>query len=217
MATTPRSRSTILTTLALGLLFAACALTGTREMARHRWWSGLGPVLPHDDFPGDCNLCHVGEEWSSVKPDFEFDHEAETGVPLDGAHTRAQCLRCHNDRGPVAVFHARGCEGCHEDVHFGKLGNDCETCHREDDWYPVGQVAMHNRTRFPLVGRHADTACRRCHPGAEVGNFLPTHTECVTCHADDLARTTNHVGLGWVDRCDRCHMPTNWKQAEVDF
>jgi len=27
--------------------------------------------------------------------------------------------------------------------------------------------------------------------------------------------TTNHVGLGWVDRCDRCHMPTFWQQAEI--
>ena len=52
--------------------------------------------------------------------------------------------------------------------------------------------------------------------GQFVGNFLPTDTECVTCHTGDLLRTTNHVGLGWVDRCDRCHLPTSWPQAEID-
>ena len=51
--------------------------------------------------------------------------------------------------------------------------------------------------------------------GAEVGRFTPTSAECVTCHVDDLNRTTNHVGLGWVDRCDRCHIPTFWKQAVI--
>jgi len=191
---------------------------GPHAVQQHLWWAGAGPVLPHESFPADCSLCHLGDDWQTLTSDFRFDHEQETGVPLPGAHVRAACLRCHNDRGPVEVFSARGCAGCHEDIHQGQLGQTCESCHQQETWQPVGQIELHQHTRFPLVGVHASTACRRCHPGAEVGKFVPTDTECLTCHTRDLARANNpnHVGLGWVDRCDRCHMPRTWQQFEID-
>ncbi len=201
----------------LGLVVAACV---SREggVEQRMWWGGLGPVLPHDTFPANCSLCHVGTGWQSLAEDFHFEHELETGYALHGAHARAACLRCHNDRGPVTVFAAQGCGGCHEDIHFGQLGADCASCHQEENWRPVGQLELHARTRFPLLGVHASTACHRCHPGAEVGKFLPTDTECVTCHQSDLFRANNpnHIALGWVDRCDRCHLPRTWQQAEID-
>jgi len=212
-------RGTVRWILAGGLLGAiaiACVTPDPGAAARHRWWARLGPVIPHDTFPTECHLCHVGKTWDVLVRNFTFDHEKETRVPLEGAHADAKCLRCHNDRGPVGVFQAQGCIGCHEDFHYGELGPDCTQCHDQRTWRPVGQIALHNRTRFPLVGAHAAVACWRCHPGAEVGNFIPTDTDCVACHRDDLARTTNHVGLGWVDRCDRCHVPTRWESAEID-
>ena len=139
--------------LALASILAlACVSSGPGAAQRHRWWAGLGPVLPHDSFPADCQLCHLGENWNALRSNFSFDHERETGVPLVGAHQRAQCLRCHNDRGPVATFVAQGCVGCHEDVHFGELGASCTSCHKQITWQPVGQIERHNRTRFPLVG-----------------------------------------------------------------
>jgi hypothetical protein len=212
-------RIPILAVLALGALAVACVLQGPPDTAVHRWWGGLGPVLPHDTFPADCKLCHVGEGWHVLSQRFAFDHAAETGYALNGAHGDAQCLRCHNDRGPVAVFAAKGCAGCHEDIHLGQLGGRCTDCHQELTWRPDGQYELHQRTRFPLVGVHAQTACHRCHVGAEVGKFTPTDVECVTCHADDLARAVqpNHVGLGWVERCDRCHMPTVWQAVDPQF
>jgi hypothetical protein len=207
------------TLLCLGLLlFAACLAHSPDAVKQHLWWSGLGPVLPHETFPTDCSLCHEGNDWQGVRDDFVFEHEAETGVPLNGAHQRAACIRCHNDRGPVAVFARQGCAGCHEDLHRSQLGNDCTRCHQEVTWQPVGQIALHQRTRFPLTGVHAATACHRCHQGADVGQFVPTDTECLTCHRTDLARALNpnHLGLGWVDRCDRCHLPRTWNQAEIN-
>lgn len=201
----------------LALLIAACTLTGPDAVEQHLWWSGLGPVVPHESFPGDCSLCHQGTGWQTLRADFDFDHGAQTGVALEGAHRQASCLRCHNDRGPVATFARAGCGGCHEDVHMGQLGSDCERCHQQWTWRPEGQVALHNRTRFPLVGVHAVTACWRCHPGSEAGKFLPTDTECLTCHRDDLLRAVNppHIALGYVDRCDRCHLPLTWDQAQI--
>ena len=210
-----RRLSLALSCVALGV---ACALEGQGGAAQHLWWAGFGPVLPHDTFPADCQTCHVGDSWQRMREDFRFDHEKETGVPLEGAHAQASCLRCHNDRGPVSVFANQGCAGCHEDVHRGELGPDCASCHTQQTWRAVGTFALHYHTRFPLVGVHASTACHRCHPGAEVGKFLPTDTECVTCHASDLAQANNpnHVALGWVDNCNRCHQPTTWQQAEIN-
>lgn len=223
-AAQPRSRATrrlrawIALVLPCALLIAACIAQGPDLTKQHLWWSGLGPVLPHDTFPADCSTCHVGDDWQTLVPDFQFDHEANTGVPLNGAHAGAACLLCHNDRGPAASYQRQGCAGCHEDVHQGQLGPACNRCHQEFTWQPVGQVALHQSTRFPLVGVHASTACHRCHPGIETGKIFPTDPECLTCHQSDLARTQNpnHFGLGWVDRCDRCHLPRTWEQAEIN-
>ncbi|MEM6993720.1 MAG: cytochrome c3 family protein [Myxococcota bacterium] len=200
------------------LVLVACISTGAEAVQRHRWWAGLGAVVPHDTFPDDCSACHEGSDWSELRDDFEFDHAAETGVALHGAHEQALCLRCHNDRGPVATFAQRGCAGCHEDIHLGQLGTSCDQCHNERTWRPNDMFVLHQRTRFPLEGAHAATSCRNCHEGAEVGRFVPVTTDCLGCHTDDLANALNpnHIGLGWVNRCDRCHQPTIWNQAEID-
>ena len=117
----------------------------------------------------------------------------------------------------AAPFAARGCAGCHEDIHQGELGKACQDCHDQRTWSPDGQRERHARTRFPLVGAHAGVACHRCHPGAFVGRFFQTDTQCATCHIDDARRTTNppHAGLGWLDRCDRCHMQSSWNHAST--
>ncbi|MFT4541877.1 MAG: hypothetical protein ACI841_002238 [Planctomycetota bacterium] len=199
----------------LCMAITACLARQQHSAVKHGWWQGLGPVLPHDSFPADCGLCHLEGSWQELRLDFEYNHQLETGVELRGVHTEAQCLRCHNDRGPVDMFAERGCMGCHEDIHQGTLGADCASCHGEHDWRPKGQVARHFQTRFPLIGVHATTDCRRCHLGAEVGRFVPTDTECASCHQQDLvnANDPNHVGLGYIDRCDRCHTPTNWNHV----
>lgn len=193
-----------------GVLSCVAGLRNTTPV--QKWWRARGPVVPHDTFPADCSLCHTGDGWRSIRCDFEFDHAAETGVPLEGAHAKAECLRCHNDRGPVEVFARRGCAGCHENVHRGQLGSNCADCHSERDWSPNETIARHNRTRFPLVGAHAAVACWRCHPGAQVGNFSRADTECITCHAADLAAAASpdHLAQGWTGSCDRCHIATTW-------
>jgi hypothetical protein len=208
--------------LLLALLFGAlaCAIQGEAgkryaHVPPQEWQKERGPVVPHDSFPRDCSLCHAGSSWNEIKADFHFDHVVETGVRLEGAHADAECLRCHNDRGPVAQFAQQGCSGCHEDLHRGKLGKNCADCHAQTDWGPNEIIASHSRTRFPLVGSHAATACFRCHPGSDVGNFDRTPIECVECHADQIAQATapDHVAQGLTNNCDRCHIPTTWTGA----
>lgn len=193
------------------IILQACSTTGEPQ----GWWDGNGPVIPHDNFPGNCSTCHEGNEWNQIRADFEFDHLAETGVALEGAHEQAQCLRCHNDRGPVVSFAAAGCAGCHEDVHLTQLGRNCESCHGQETWQPQGQIEKHLATRFPLVGAHAATGCFRCHPGSEAGLFTPTDTACESCHGDLAANVTapNHTSQGWLTNCQDCHMATTWRSV----
>lgn len=211
-----RENRRVLSVMALCAFLCACALQRTGGLEVHRWRAGLGPVVPHDTFPADCSLCHEGGDWNSLRPDFEFDHAAQTGVPLEGAHSAAQCLRCHNDRGAVQVFAERGCAGCHEDVHQGQLGARCDDCHDQLTWRASGMVEWHSRTRFPLNGVHAITSCARCHEGTDVGRFTPLDIECVSCHYDNLltAQNPDHFAFGWTNNCDDCHIPTTWQQAQ---
>ncbi|MEZ6019468.1 MAG: cytochrome c3 family protein [Planctomycetota bacterium] len=201
--------------LLFGVLVIACSvqdLNKAPEGPENGWWQGFGPVVPHENFPGDCSLCHLGGDWKTLRPDFHFDHGMQTGVPLRGAHAQAQCLRCHNDRGPVQRFSEQGCAGCHADVHQGNLGGQCSNCHSEEHWRVSDAVKDHARTRFPLVGAHTGTACRQCHLGIEQGQMTPLDTACASCHRDLLASISepDHLGRGWTSACDRCHRPTSW-------
>lgn len=217
---TPRSlrpvHSQLITGVILCLLALACITKSTPEnKARHAWAGSNGIVVPHDSFPTDCLLCHVEGSWSELREDFTFDHEAETGVKLEGAHAQAQCLRCHNDRGPVTLFAAGGCAGCHEDIHRAELGTQCSSCHGEKTWALRDEIALHNRTRFPLVGSHAAADCWTCHPGGEVGNWVRVDVDCTTCHGDQAltVQSPDHSANGWIAACDRCHIPTTWDGA----
>lgn len=193
--------------LFLVALLAACQHAVPRQGWSKRW----GPMVPHHEFPGDCGICHLPQDWKTLRPDFSFDHEAVTGYTLNGAHEDAQCLRCHNDRGPVTVYLERGCGGCHVDPHQSQLGLDCERCHTEDSWQAIGAVVDHARTRFPLVAAHAVTPCESCHVRSRVGQYAGAPAECHLCHQRDaqLAQP-NHQINGWAVGCERCHTQSNW-------
>ena len=204
--------------LLLVVLPLACTLLGSPiggadETPVNGWKAARGPVVPHDKFPDDCRICHQGDGWHKIREDFRFDHEKETGTALHGAHKSAECLRCHNDRGPVVSFAARGCSGCHEDWHKGQLGTDCGSCHDERTWQAKDVISKHAMTRFPLVGAHAGVGCWACHPGAQVGDFKRASTDCITCHRETLAqaKSPDHLANGWTQDCQRCHSPTTWK------
>jgi hypothetical protein len=195
-----------------------CLVACSTFIPRQGWRDSYGPVVPHDTFPTDCALCHVGGSWTEIRDDFTFDHLADAGLALNGAHTNAQCLLCHNDRGPADLFAAKGCAGCHQDDHRGRLGPACDDCHNENTWQPIEAIQLHAQTRFPLVGPHAATECFQCHKGAQVGNFEGLDPQCIVCHQSDLARAIDpdHIGQGWVEDCQQCHLQLEWTPARFD-
>jgi len=212
-----RLKRALLATLLVLLCIIAAACAMLKSDAKPQEWDEdeYGPLVPHKTFPADCGICHVPERWDILKPDFSFDHAKETGVKLEGAHEGAACLRCHNDFGPVEEYVARGCQGCHTDIHRSQLGSDCLECHNVNDWRPAGALAEHAKTRFPLVGAHIAVACEKCHELAPTGTYRGTPTQCQICHADDALRSAafDHAANGWTTRCERCHFPTGWSGA----
>ena len=78
-------------------------------------------------------------------------------------------------------------------------------CHGTASWTDVR--FNHERTGFPLTGRHARTICKACH----VTDFtVPLPRSCAACHRDV------HAGeLG--ARCEGCHDTTDWRSRfDVD-
>lgn len=184
--------------------------------ARNQWKKDWGPLVPHKSFPKDCNLCHVPKRWDVLKPDFQFDHLKETGYPLEGAHSRAMCLRCHNDRGPAKAYAARGCAGCHVDPHRNQMGFECKRCHSQDDWRPANAIAQHAQTPFPLTGMHAALQCEQCHQRASAGDFKGAPINCVSCHQDKFQQAPNHVAMHFPTTCLNCHTTVVWSSARFD-
>ncbi len=183
--------------------------TAAAPKARDPWsipasWYRLKP-----DDRTDCASCHSEEGWRAVS----FDH-TRTRFPLKGRHRKVSCERCH--KGGVRRPLPRRCAGCHEDVHRGALGSRCGECHTEAGFDRVEKVyARHNRTTFPLTGRHAALPCTECHRDANRREFNRTPNRCEDCHTEDIPS----AGEAAVDHgplrsaCDRCHTPVDWKVA----
>jgi hypothetical protein len=146
------------------------------------WEQKWGAVPPHRTFPGDCSICHAGGDGGASRRDLTFDHAKETGYYLEGAHAQAACLRCHNDRGPVTAYAARGCAGCHADPHASALGPDCQSCHSQTSWEPRPSAARDVQIRFHRIQAHAVPPCASCHVEAGVDRAQVGPTQCGPCH-----------------------------------
>ncbi len=190
-----------------------------------RTYLGLGTACTdcHADehrgqFAGrDCTSCHGQSAW---RPAPGFDH-AKTSWPLSGRHTAVACAKCHKETradpaDPESVYvqfkgvSGRECASCHEDVHRARLGTACANCHSTADWRRVERARFdHDRTGYPLEGRHADVACDRCH---RRGSPRPLrHERCTDCHADaHFGQLASRADKG---ACESCHTVAGFSPA----
>jgi predicted CXXCH cytochrome family protein len=124
---------------------------------------------------------------------------------LVGQHTVVNCKGCHL----TLTFKdgRRNCIDCHTDAHNQTLGKDCEKCHTPKTWIISDVTAMHQKTRFPLLGAHKTVDCAKCHKSASNFQFEPLGIECVSCHLSDFQKTTspNHVTNKYSTDCLECH------------
>lgn len=155
----------------------------------------------HDTAMGtECGDCHSESGWQDVS----FDHST-TGYVLLGGHLEADCLGCHADQ---TFEETPGtCFGCHEsdDVHKGRSGTDCDSCHNPVSWTDTS--FSHERdTTFALSGKHSELTCDDCHSDEPFSDRLESN--CLSCHLDDDEHK-GHFGA----QCQACHSDSSWSES----
>jgi len=150
-----------------------------------------------------CESCHNTKGW---KPAL-FNHNAPeyAGFKLTGKHIKAGCDKCH-ELGKYKPI-ASSCFNCHEkdDVHKKELGNTCEKCHNTDDWKAT--IFNHNlQSKFPLIARHSETKCEKCH---QAKKYKIAKEKCIDCHQDI------HKG-SFKEECISCHTQVDWLPRGFD-
>ena len=158
-------------------------------------------IDPHKGRLGDvCQSCHSEDGWRKVKA---FDH-SRTKFPLEHAHVRVPCATCHAGERYKGL--PSQCADCHrlQDVHAGRRGDKCATCHSPRKWATV-HFDHDKATRFALKGGHKKVKCESCHTGDLYKEKLSMR--CASCHQ----KNDPHKGqLGAA--CERCHQETGWRQ-----
>jgi hypothetical protein len=157
----------------------------------------------------DCTSCHTQATWT---PAPGFSH-ATTRFPLTGKHVDATCASCHAPKGgePVYVGLEFGtCASCHTDVHAGKLGGDCTSCHTTTSWRSTKGEFDHDRTRYPLAGKHAGVTCAGCH-GEGLARRTPAFAACRDCHGEAHGDQLADRADGGA--CESCHTVEGFRPA----
>jgi len=157
-----------------------------------------------DTYGAQCLNCHDGKD--------TYGHAfVHTTYALTGKHAGADCASCHKGSTTLAALRTTSttCATCHakNDVHQGRLGQSCGTCHTPDGWTGA-QLDHGTQTTFPLAGKHAAVACESCHVNRQWSGL---GTTCASCHKKD----DPHAGKFGAD-CASCHNASDWKDAKFD-
>lgn len=160
--------------------------------------------------PTRCARCHTESSWRGAR----FNHE-KTRFSLKGAHATVSCRACHPQSYEAAP--PRTCKGCHRDPHTGALGQRCTACHEETSWRTSFNADAHQRSNFPLTGRHAAIPCQECHADQRDRAFSRATVSCATCHQKDYDRAAltsiDHAAMAFSTDCKTCHSSARWALA----
>ena len=153
----------------------------------------------------NCSQCHIEKSWKTTR----FDH-SKTKFRLFGKHQDVKCSKCHiaNKFKDTPMQ----CNACHrkegDKAHRGKLGSKCESCHVATGWKVI-RFDHDMRTHFPLLGKHRDVKCDKCHAR---NRFKDTPKLCNSCHRKEGFKA--HKGkLG--TKCESCHVESGWKKEII--
>jgi len=167
-------------------------------------------------FPRNCEHCHNEVHWRGTS----FDHLAESGFALNGAHLTILCVSCHTDNQVSGL--PRECIGCHDEDYnsvadpnhvLAQFSFDCLQCHTEQTWTPA--TFDHANTNFQLTGAHLTVSCIDCHID---GQYTGLPSDCFSCHESEYNNTTdpNHQAAQFPVQCETCHNTVNWEDADWD-
>ncbi len=173
-----------------------------------------------------CDLCHSTAAW---KPDSYAKDKHP--LPLIEGHA-VKCESCHGKEVKFARLPARppasvgpleeSCKNCHEDVHKGKLSQDCASCHGFKSFHLAElSVEKHAEIGFPIREAHLKVTCDQCHGGRapEGGlrrlSLAEARTQgCVACHTD--AHRGQFTQQGAAQDCKSCHGETHFSPSNYD-
>lgn len=212
-------------------------VAGDENVNRQRTYLGLS---------SQCTSCHVDEhadqltdtcldchDYNGWKPAPGFNH-AETDFALTGSHTSTACNECHpaqpqqpatgliaapgedGTRSQFSDIRHNSCSACHDDVHNGRFGADCERCHSTSSFREVSIAGGfdHTRTDFPLEGRHVEVECADCHTSGKMTDPL-AYENCSDCHEDaHFGQFADRADGG---RCESCHTVEGFAPPQYTF
>jgi hypothetical protein len=155
--------------------------------------------------PKPCTTCHDTNSWEAATDVIRKNHP---GLSLAAGHAKVECKTCHDRGNDKPPSKGKQCDSCHRPVHIAKFGTRCESCHASIRWVglpeSIGRDA-HDRTRYPLAGKHERVACESCHPKATplAKRFRGVAFDnCSRCHADKHAGEFKARNSG---ECSQCH------------
>src|SRR5665647_2095405 len=148
----------------------ACHPEIRNNQATRRGYHSSADVMGKNCF--SCHNEHHGRKFRLINFDKNtFDHR-KTGFELKGAHARQECKDCHQ---PEHISDVRlkkkkttylglnkSCLTCHDDYHQGKMSSNCTECHSFEN-FKNPKTFDHNKTKFPLRGKHSTLSCKECH------------------------------------------------------
>jgi hypothetical protein len=164
----------------------------------------------------NCQQCHNTAEWKNVS---QFDH-AKTRYPLTGMHAQVTCAKCHTpgpDNKPrFAGLPFGKCSDCHRDPHKGSFTQACQSCHNTGGWKKVSVAAIserfdHSKTKYPLLGKHAEVQCSQCHANGDFKKTL-AFEKCSDCHRPS-PHGTQFSKRADAGECSSCHNLQGFKPS----
>ncbi len=164
----------------------------------------------------DCAGCHSehhGRDFQLIRFNKKtFDH-SKTGFALKGEHAKQECNACHKPafikdpairkKAGTYLGLSQQCLSCHDDFHQGKMSSKCTDCHGFNS-FKNARSFDHSKTRYPLLGKHKDVACKECHKPEIVNGKTRegfknlAFANCNSCHKDPHE---NKFG----QNCKQCH------------
>lgn len=70
----------------------------------------------------------------------------------------------------------------------------------------VWNSVTHDKTNFPLIGKHKTASCSECH---KKGVMAGTPSDCEACHLYRKKDSPHQLQFGF--HCAECHTPVDWK------
>ncbi|WP_461630314.1 hypothetical protein [Labilibaculum euxinus] len=169
----------------------------------------------------ECHSDHHGRKFEMIRFDKNtFKHDL-TGYELQGAHQKLDCKECHQSKFITNKQIAKKdysylglepkCAVCHTDVHQQTLSSSCNDCHDQNQFVPASNF-NHKSTQFPLLGKHENVDCEKCHQTEIKNNEKFQHfagikfNSCTSCHTDVH---NNKFG----PNCTDCHTVNSFRSV----